>query len=174
MESFDKDHNPGNSRAADAPAFPYVRRSKRRVTPQRAAILAALREADTPLSVTQILASARRLLPRLSRQAIYRNLRLLQGAREVRAMTMPNREMRYQIAAPLLHNRFCCRQCDKIFDLQSCPILLMGSPHLPPGFVVESYVAMLYGLCASCAENFGTLPDHAALPLNGQNGSADH
>jgi Fur family ferric uptake transcriptional regulator len=120
-----------------------------RNTQQRAAIRAALAEADRPLGPQEILAAARRAQPTLGLATVYRNVRSLVEEGWLQAVDLPGAASRYELADKHHHHHFHCRACDRVFEVEDCPGNLR---HLAPeGFVPEEHEVILYGLCVSCA-----------------------
>jgi Fur family ferric uptake transcriptional regulator len=122
-----------------------------RRTQQRAAILAAIREAPGPLTVREILEHASRDAPSLGQATVYRNLKMLTDAGEVRCITLPDGQNRYESANLPHHHHFRCRQCERTFDLPGCAVGVPDGATLPGGFHVESHEVTFYGLCPECS-----------------------
>ncbi len=119
-----------------------------RQTPQRDQILEIIEAAQGPLSAREILQFARRKRPDLGLSTIYRTLDLLQKARQVRLVSLPDGRARYEKLG-LGRHHFYCRICHKIFTLANQAIRFSG---LKPeaGFLIEDYESTFYGSCPSC------------------------
>ncbi|MFB3855433.1 MAG: Fur family transcriptional regulator [Vicinamibacterales bacterium] len=120
-----------------------------RDTAQRRAIRKALEDGGRPLSRTEILAAARRVVPRLGIATVYRTLKNLEAEGLVRPVDLPGNVPRYEVSAKHHHHHFHCAGCGRVFEVDSCPGDLA---HMAPrGFVVEDHDVILYGRCPDCA-----------------------
>ena len=120
-----------------------------RRTSQRSAIVRVVRDARGPLRPLEILALASRIVPTLGIATVYRQLRRLQDADEVRAVDLGVNDVRYEPTDRGHHHHFLCRECEEAFDIHGCP---GGMAELaPPGFEVEEHEITLYGRCGECS-----------------------
>ena len=120
-----------------------------RRTSQRSAIVRVVREAPGPLRPLEILDLASRIVPTLGIATVYRQLRRLQDADEVRAVDLGVNDVRYEPTDRGHHHHFLCRECEEAFDIHGCP---GGMAELaPPGFEVEEHAITLYGRCGECS-----------------------
>ncbi|MBI1302684.1 MAG: transcriptional repressor [Phycisphaera sp.] len=122
-----------------------------RTTRQRSALLAIIAREARPLSPYELHELAVRELPSISQSTVYRNLRALEAAREIHAVSIPGQQPRYELAeiASHHHHHFHCRGCDRVYDLEGCPGGLRGL--LPRGFTLEEHTIVLSGKCRTCA-----------------------
>jgi Fur family ferric uptake transcriptional regulator len=119
-----------------------------RTTSQRDAILTSLQEAGRPLSVEELLLSARRKVARLGIATVYRNLHRIELDGQAAAVAIPGKPPCWE-ATPLgHHHHFLCQSCDRVFEVKACPedISLL----LPEGFVLENHDILLQGKCRYC------------------------
>lgn len=121
-----------------------------RRTGQREAIHKVIREAQGPLTVDEILGRARRSSRGLGIATVYRTVKLLLDADEIKTVTLPDGQTRYEAADLGHHHHFRCRGCGKVYDLDVCPMSLRGLDELPKGFRVDGHELTLFGLCPSC------------------------
>ncbi len=120
-----------------------------RRTSQRSAIVRVVRDAPGPLSPREILDLASRIVPTLGIATVYRQLRRLQEAGEVRVVELGVNDARYELTDRTHHHHFLCRECEEAFDISGCP---GGIEKLaPPGFEVERHEITLYGQCSKCS-----------------------
>jgi Fur family ferric uptake transcriptional regulator len=133
--------------ASDKPAEPVV--PGQRGTRQRAAIRAVIDTSGRPLLPQEILALAQREVQALGIATIYRNLKLLVEAGEIRVVELPGEVQRYESQRHGHHHHFQCRVCDRVFDVHHCPGDFKSMA--PRGFKVESHELTLYGRCADCS-----------------------
>lgn len=103
------------------------------------------------MSPQEVLDEARREVPELSLATVYRNLKSLAEADELRSVELPGESARYELAsaARVHHHHFQCRICQRVFDLHGCAADLRTM--LPPGFVLERHEITLYGRCGEHA-----------------------
>ena len=122
-----------------------------RSTRQRQAILAAIDEGDRPLSPDEVLERARRRVNSLGLATVYRNLKVLVAEGEVRAVSLPGDNPRFEMAHSPHHHHFQCTSCTRVFDVPGCPGNLR---HLAPrGFRVDRHDVTLYGRCPDCGKH---------------------
>ncbi|MFT4269314.1 MAG: transcriptional repressor [Xenophilus sp.] len=128
------------------PSSPAFQRGTR----QRAAIRTAIDAAGRPLLPQEILALAQGEVAELGLATVYRNLKLLAEAEEIRVVELPGEAPRYESAQHSHHHHFQCRACQRVFDVHGCAEDFAGwAPH---GFRVDGHELTLYGLCADCAK----------------------
>jgi Fur family transcriptional regulator, ferric uptake regulator len=120
-----------------------------RSTRQRAAIRTAVDSAGRPLLAQEVLDAAQQEVPGLGLATVYRNLKTLVEAEELRVVQLPGENPRYERVGHSHHHHFQCRQCSRVFDVHACPGDL--SKLAPAGFSVEDHEITLYGRCAECA-----------------------
>ena len=120
-----------------------------RITRQHQAILDVIVNARRPLLAQEVLTLASKAVPRLSLATVYRNIKGLQDAGEIRAVVLPGQNPRYEVATRSHHHQFQCRQCEKVFDLEACPGNL--DRLAPSGFKVDDHEIILYGSCGDCS-----------------------
>jgi Fur family ferric uptake transcriptional regulator len=121
-----------------------------RSTEQRRAIRRAVERAGRPLLPEEVLAAAQGEVPRLGIATVYRNLKALVEAAELRVVELPgDASRRYEPAALAHHHHFRCTRCERVFDVAHCPGDLKRLA--PAGFVVEAHDLLLLGRCLDCA-----------------------
>ena len=121
----------------------------RRNTRQRRAIEKAVGEANRPLGPREILDRARRFVPGLGIATVYRTIRGLVDTGRLRVVKLPGATDRYELEGKHHHHHFHCRECDGVFELESCTDDYREVA--PRGFQLEHHEVTLYGLCPSCA-----------------------
>ncbi len=127
-----------------------ARLSPSRATRQRELLSRLLREAEGPLSVTELHRRALGELPSLGLATVYRTLKLLQEQQEVHTVLLDGENL-YEATGRGHHHHFSCRQCHKVFTLHTCPLPLPAGTVMEGGYVVEAHEVTLYGLCPQCA-----------------------
>jgi Fur family ferric uptake transcriptional regulator len=120
-----------------------------RKTRQRDAVLAALRETGRPLGPAEILEHARAEVPSINLATVYRTLKLLVEAGDLKKVDLPGEPPRYEAADIDHHHHFRCDSCEKVYDITGCPPDLKHL--LPAGFSLREHDLTLFGVCAACA-----------------------
>lgn len=120
-----------------------------RETRQRAAIRAAIDDSERPLLPQEVLELAQAAVPELGIATVYRNLKLLVEADEVRVVELPGEVARYEsLRHAEHHHHFQCTRCGRVFDVHGCAEDF--ATIAPKGFEVEAHELTLYGTCADC------------------------
>ena len=127
--------------------------STQRNTRQREAILEVILAAEGPLTVAGIRERCRQSVPRLGLATVYRTIGLLRETGSIIEVLLPGEEPHFEPAHRGHHHHFCCRACNRVFELETCPVGIPAGSVLPGGFRVEDHHLTLYGLCASCVAN---------------------
>lgn len=127
-----------------------------RDTRQRAAIRAAIERSTRPLLPAEILEQAQRDVEAMGIATVYRNLKLLVDAHEIRTVELPGEAARYETARHAHHHHFQCKRCARVFDVHACPGDFASMA--PKGFKVEAHELTLYGLCAECGQRADSAP----------------
>lgn len=115
---------------------------------QRAAILEVLRATDTHPTANAVYERVKEKLPNISLGTVYRNLAALKENGDILGLSVGDGFEHFDgCAAPHIHLH--CRCCGSIKDLR-----LDGDPAadwaIKHGFVPETSVYMVYGVCSSC------------------------
>ncbi len=127
-----------------------AQRALGRATRQRLSLLAIVAREARPLSPYELHELAVREIASIGLSTVYRTLRSLEEAGEIRAVAIPGQPARYELseAASHHHHHFHCRTCDRVYDLHGCPGGLKQL--LPKGFTLEDHTIVLSGLCDRC------------------------
>jgi Fur family ferric uptake transcriptional regulator len=133
-----------------------------RATRQRAAIRTVIDRSPRPLLPAEILEDAQGEVAGLGIATVYRNLKMLVDANEIRTVELPGETQRYESARHAHHHHFQCRRCTRVFDVHACPGDFASLA--PRGFRVEEHELTLYGTCADCA---GAARKAKRLPVSG-------
>ncbi len=121
-----------------------------RQTQQRGAIYQAIENAEGPLTVNEIHDVAKESVANIGLATIYRNIKLLLEAEEIQAVILEDGVTRYERAGLEHHHHFRCRLCERVYDLEVCPISIPDGSTLPGGFQIENHDVTLYGTCPEC------------------------
>jgi Fur family ferric uptake transcriptional regulator len=120
-----------------------------RNTRQRQAIRQVLEEADRPLGPQEVLKAGQAYAPGLGIATVYRTLKALTDEGWLVSVEIPGDPPRYEVAGKTHHHHFCCRACDRVYEINGC---YMNLKQLTPrGFRLERHEVVLYGVCTTCA-----------------------
>jgi len=120
------------------------------MTPQRLAVLEALRSVSCHPTADELFDSVRRRLPRVSLATVYRNLELLARMGLATAISVPGMPRRFDgDTREHLHVR--CERCGRIADAHlRGAVPLPEPPRTVAGFGVRGWHLELVGLCPAC------------------------
>jgi Fur family ferric uptake transcriptional regulator len=129
-----------------------------RLTPQRQAILDAVRRAGEHVTPEQVYETVHAQQPTISRATIYRTLDFLCEQRLVTAMHWGG-QMYYEIAGETPHHHLICRACGGIEQIDPALIgLLVDATAKKHHFTIDMDHIALFGQCRQCA---GYMPKSA-------------
>jgi Fur family transcriptional regulator, peroxide stress response regulator len=122
------------------------------LTPQREAVLAAIRETDAHLTAGEVFEAARRRLPSISYATVYNSLRYLTEAGLVREINQGKGASRYDRELSR-HDHAVCTCCGKLVDFDlPATVELMRAAARRSHFKPESVHLTLRGVCPDCRE----------------------
>ncbi len=122
------------------------------VTPQRLAVLAALRTLPDHPTAEKIYQEVRLKLPAISFNTVYKTLEVF-CQKGLATKVNPLHEMARYDRTTREHAHLICRICHRIMDLDWEPLPLSSlEPEKLHGFRPEQQVLTLWGLCRSCQE----------------------
>lgn len=123
-----------------------------RSTRQKAAITAALNEADSFLTAQDLHEMLRRRGDRIGLATVYRGLQALAEAGKVDALRTPEGEVAYRRCSQGHHHHLVCRVCARAVEVDGPAVERwadkVAAEH---GFTDVSHTLEIFGLCATCA-----------------------
>jgi Fe2+ or Zn2+ uptake regulation protein len=129
-----------------------LREAGYRLTQPRRAVVRALLEAGNWLTPEQVLVRARRRCPSLGLVTVYRTLEVLEGLAVIRRLHLDDGCHGF-VRSELAHgHHLVCRDCRRVIEFP-------GSENLAPlvkqvaartGYVIETHMLELVGLCPRC------------------------
>lgn len=128
-------------------ATEFLRKQGLYVTEPRIAVVEDLMHNRTHATADEIYERLCKDNQGLSRASVYNILNSLAEHRSVRALTIDDRQTRYDIDRTA-HAHFRCTHCGKVFDV---PMPSIGSMRVPRGFQVDEQEVYYTGLCSDCA-----------------------
>jgi Fur family ferric uptake transcriptional regulator len=132
-----------------------LRRDGQRYTENRRVIVDALRVADRPVTVGELLDVSKGM----AQSSAYRNLSVLEDAGVVRRLVTADDTSRYELAEDLTghHHHLICEICGSVIDIDVPTALEDGVSSLSAavatehGFRVDHHRLDLVGVCAACS-----------------------
>lgn len=117
------------------------------MTRQRRLILDLMRQSPRHMTADEIFAQAREQMPSIARGTVYRNLKLMEQAREIARLEMPEGPDRFDKTSNP-HGHLYCDNCG---DLQDIPVVgLVREIEDAIGTEVRSYQLTIHYLCPEC------------------------
>ncbi len=123
-----------------------------RETRQARSIRSVFERTKRPLRPDEALEIARRETPGLGAATLYRRLARLVEEGWLTVVRLPDVGPLYERADKGHHHHFHCRACDRVYELESCPLPPSATPMAPVGFKAEGHELTIYGLCEGCVE----------------------
>jgi Fe2+ or Zn2+ uptake regulation protein len=122
------------------------------LTPQREAVLQAIRASDEHLTAGEVFEAAKRSLPSISFATVYNSLRYLTEAGLVREINQGKGASRYDRELAR-HDHAVCTRCGKLVDFDlPATVELMRAAARRSRFKPESVHLTLRGVCPDCRE----------------------
>lgn len=123
-----------------------------RLTPQREAVLRAIREREDHPTASDIFEAARKYFPAISYATVYNSLRYLRQTGLVREISFGDGASRYD-GITERHDHALCTDCGKLVDFDLAEAAeLMREAARKSRFQAESVHLTLMGLCPDCHE----------------------
>jgi Fur family transcriptional regulator, peroxide stress response regulator len=123
---------------------------EKKLTPQRDAILQAIREGEEHPTANEIFQAARLRLPKISYATVYNSLRFLKEAGLVHEIKFGDSASRYDKGTHR-HDHAICNECGKLvdFELPQAAELIQAAARKSK-FKPESVHLTLRGVCPDC------------------------
>ena len=104
---------------------------------------------DRPVTPQELLEAASIESPGLGLATVYRALKKLVEADQVRKIELGGVPPHYEVQSDKHHHFFVCEDCQKILEIAGCPGGFKKL--LPKGFTMTSHEVILYGICKECS-----------------------
>jgi Fur family transcriptional regulator, ferric uptake regulator len=121
-----------------------------RSTPQRRAVLEAIRRFDGSFTVPELYDRARTIAPRVGLATVYRTVELLRRNGSVRPLAGEGRPA-YVRCRPGHHHHLVCLACGGVEETELCAAPPAAELKQRYGFAAEAHEVDFYGTCARCA-----------------------
>lgn len=123
-----------------------------RITPQRVAVLEAVRQGGSPLSAEEIYEKVRQQIPHISLATVYKALGELRRIGQLRVLPVSGK-LRFE-AGLGTHCHLICQRCRRVEDVRG-----HGEPALPRlpeekrrGFEILGVEVAFWGICPTCRQ----------------------
>ena len=122
----------------------------RRQTRQLAMVLAAVQAAGkSHPTADDVFRRVQRVLPKVSRGTVYRNLQRLTAERRIGVAHLGTRVARFD-PTPTPHDHFLCEDCGGLEDLLGPMPAARARAARRAGHQVRAHALVLYGRCRTC------------------------
>lgn len=124
----------------------------KRNTIQRRLVLEAVNRLQSHATAEEIYDEVVREYPHISRGTVYRNLKQLSEAGEIRKLEVPGGADRYDHRT-FSHYHVRCMKCGRVFDVEMDYIEhLEQAIRDDHGFIISGHDIMFRGICPECRE----------------------
>jgi Fe2+ or Zn2+ uptake regulation protein len=124
-----------------------------RMTPQREAVLAAVRSSDVHPSAEDILGVVRDTSPGIGVATVYRTLDLLVRHGRVQELRLGDESVTRYDGNVRRHDHVICSDCGQVFDVEvSLPDTLVAAAGGQVGVTIDDYDLQLRGRCERCRQ----------------------
>jgi Fur family ferric uptake transcriptional regulator len=119
-----------------------------RITPSRAAVIAAVLGQSGHFSVDDVL----RVAKNVGRATVFRTMRLLSELDVVCRILMEDGSLRYRLSRRGHHHHLVCVSCGNVRDLDDCAVGgLIRELAATTRYEIDGHWLEFYGRCASCS-----------------------
>jgi Fur family ferric uptake transcriptional regulator len=122
-----------------------------RATPQRQAVLDAVRRQTGHFTVVDVYDLARKREPRIGLATVYRTVELLRQGGSVRQLAASDGRAAYVRCHPGHHHHLVCVSCGAVEETELCAAPSPAELKRLHGFSAEAHEVDIYGTCARCA-----------------------
>lgn len=130
-----------------------------RLTPQRAAVLDAVRSASDHPTARDIFRRVQGQVPGIGFATVYRTLNLLVDHGEVLELQLGDDPVARYDGNVGHHDHVVCRSCGRIGDLSvPLPTAVVTEAEQRSGFALDGYELQFLGECADCRAGLATEP----------------
>ena len=121
-----------------------------RPTPQRIAVIEALRGKERPVTAQALHRTVRRRAGGPGLATVYRTLHALAAAGLVEAFPA-GEEQAYRLCEPAHHHHLICERCGRVSTIPSCEVKGWAEEVAARrGFAVTGHRADVFGVCRAC------------------------
>lgn len=118
---------------------------------QKKIVLDALMELSSHPTVEDVYLEVKKSYPNISKNTVYRNLRQLADDGEIRKVSLPGEQERYDNHS-LQHYHFQCKICEEIYDVELEYLEGINETAIKKhGFQIDEHELVFRGLCPKCS-----------------------
>jgi len=138
--------------ANDAEDLKAIFHSKRlKCTPQRLAVLKALRESGAYMSINQLDRKVKEMLPGTGLATVYRALETLEDLGLVVKVHLEDGCHSYAVAPEGHMHPVVCTECSRVIEFAECPLAELSEKLTQDtGILIENHFLQLFGKCREC------------------------
>ncbi len=128
-----------------------LRKAGQKATPQRIAVLSALRHSGRHMTASELLAEAKRQIPVLEISTVYRTLAAAKELRLVGEARMGTGEVEYEWLGQNRHHHLICRQCGQVERIEDTYLASLAIALFENyGFRADLDHFAIFGICRNC------------------------
>ena len=128
----------------------FLRRTRRRCTPERFMVLASAESMPGHFTVEELSAHLNANGRRVATATVYSSLQLLVDCGLLRRLRLDDSAMRYE-ATPSNHYHLLCLRCGKIKDIRDPQLEELLKGRRFSAFSPAYFALSVYGICSTCA-----------------------
>lgn len=123
-----------------------VKKTKPRVT-----VMSVLQSADKPLSAVEIMNQTQILGAPVWLSTVYRVLeQFIEKGVVMQVPVLLNQPVKYEIVAPHHKHYALCLKCQKVIEMENCPMSAFVPALSESGFTITDHNLVIYGYCKDC------------------------
>ncbi len=124
---------------------------KLKCTPQRLAVLRALRESGAYMSISRLDSKVKEMLPGTGLATVYRALETLEDLGLVVKVHLEDGCHSYAVAPEGHRHPVVCTECNKVIEFAECPLdTLSEKLSKDTGIQIDNHFLQLFGKCREC------------------------
>ena len=115
-------------------------------------ILDTVKNMSTHPTVDEVFTEVQKTHPTISKNTVYRNLRQLANNGEIRKISLPGEQERYD-RLTVQHYHFQCKNCGSIYDVELEYLESINETAMQKyGFQIDEHEIVFRGTCPKCGE----------------------
>jgi Fur family ferric uptake transcriptional regulator len=124
---------------------------KLKCTPQRLAVIKALRDSGAYMSINQLDKKVKEMLPGTGLATVYRALETLEELRLIVKVHLEDGCHSYAVAPEGHMHPVVCTECSRVIEFAECPLgELSEKLTQDTGILIENHFLQLFGKCREC------------------------
>lgn len=135
-----------------------------RHTQQRDAIFKIIKNSKGPLAVNDIHQLAQNEGHSIGIATVYRTIKLLLEGDEIKSVTLPDGQLRYEVSALEHHHHFHCTRCGLVIDINKCCAHFLDDD--VDGHLIETHEITMFGICKSCRKKYKPINHSVSVKIS--------